>query len=267
MSAPLVLTSHTASFAEPASTVQDHERAEALLAEVQDCSDPDRRDELRRQAVVLTLDLADGVARRFRGRGMDVEDLVQVGRVALLKAAHAYRCGYGSSFAAYAVPTIAGEIKRHFRDNAWAVRPPRRLQELRAELVREEDHLRHLLLREPTEAELAQSLGLPSSDVRDAHACSRAYRAVSLDLPPGAGVPDVVDDEPGVDDLIADRDLLARALEGLSDRERLILRLRFVEEQTQSQIGVVLGVSQMQVSRLLAVILGKLRSDLLAPAA
>ena len=266
MSAPLVLT-HPASTAEPGWSDRDHERAEALLAEVQDCSDAERRAELRRQAVVLTLDLADGVARRFRGRGMDVEDLVQVGRVALLKAAHAYRCGCGSSFAAYAVPTIAGEIKRHFRDNAWAVRPPRRLQELRAELVHEEDHLRHRLLRDPTDAELAHSLGLTPADVRDAHACSRAYRAISLDLPPGAGVPDVVDHDPGVDDLIADRDLLARALEGLSDRERLILRLRFVEEQTQSEIGAVLGVSQMRVSRLLAVILGKLRSDLLAPAA
>jgi len=140
VSAPVFLTSHAASFAEPDWTVRDHERAEALLAEVQACSDPERRDELRRQAVVLTLDLADGVARRFSGRGMDVEDLVQVGRV-------------------------------------------------------------------------------------------------------------------------------ARALEGLSDRERLILGLRFVEEQTQSHSGTVLGVSQMQVSRLLAVILGRLRNDLLAPAA
>jgi RNA polymerase sigma-B factor len=244
-----------------------HERAEALLAEVERCSDAGRRAELRREAVVLTLDLADGVARRFRGRGMELDDLVQVGRVALLKAAHGYRCGCGSSFAAYAVPTISGEIKRHFRDHGWMVRPPRRMQDLRAELVREEDHLRQRLLRDPTEAELARSLGLPRSDVRDARACSLAYRAISLDVSPEVGAHDLVADDRRLDDLIADRDLLVRALEGLNDRERLIVRLRFVEEQTQSQIGVVLGVSQTQVSRLLAGILARLRNDLLVLAA
>ena len=246
---------------------QAHERAEALLTEVEGCADALRRAELRREAVVLTLDLADGVARRFRGRGTDYEDLVQVGRVALLKAAHGYRCGYGSSFAAYAVPTIAGEIKRHFRDHAWMVRPPRRMQELRAELIREEDRLRQSLLRDPTQAELARSLGLPRSDVRDAHECSRAYRAISLDVSSDVGAHDLVTHDPGIDDLVVDRDLLVRALEGLSDRERLIVRLRFVEERTQAEIGVVLGVSQMQVSRLLAGILRKLRNDLLELAA
>jgi RNA polymerase sigma-B factor len=246
---------------------RNHERAEALLAEVEHCSDAVRRAELRREAVVLTLDLADGVASRFRGRGTDYEDLVQVGRVALLKAVHGYRCGRGSSFAAYAIPTIAGEIKRHFRDHAWMVRPPRRMQELRAEVVREEDRLRQSLLRDPTQAELAMSLGLPRSDVRDAHACSRAYRAASLDASPDVDAHALVSYEPAIDDLIVDRDLLVRALEGLSDRERLIVRLRFVEDRTQAEIGVILGVSQMQVSRLLAGILRKLRNDLLEVAA
>ena len=246
---------------------QDHERAEALLAEVERCPDAERRAELRRQAVVLTLDLADGVARRFRGRGMDFEDLVQVGRVALLKAAHGYRCGCGSSFAAYAVPTISGEIKRHFRDHGWMVRPPRRMQELRAELVREEDQLRQRLLRDPTAGGARPESWV--APLRRA-GCARVFTGLSRDFPrrparrrcarPGQ-------DDPGLDDLIADRDLLVRALEGLSDRERLILRLRFVEEQTQSEIGAVLGVSQMQVSRLLAGILGRLRNDLLALAA
>jgi RNA polymerase sigma-B factor len=257
----------TGPFDDVGSTSPDHERAEALLAEVESCPDSRRRNELRSQAVVLTLDLADGVARRYRGRGMDVEDLVQVGRLALLKAAHGYRSGFGSSFASYAVPTISGEIKRHFRDHGWMVRPPRRMQELRAELVREEDQQRQSLLRDPTEAELASGLGLPRSDIRDAHACSRAYRAVSLDLPHGHGVHDLVSDDLGLDDLIADRDSLARALGRLSERERLIVRLRFVEERTQSQIGAVLGVSQMQVSRLLSAILAQLRDDLVLPAA
>jgi RNA polymerase sigma-B factor len=246
---------------------RDHDRAEALLAEVEHCSDAERRAELRREAVVLTLDLADAVARHFCGRGIDYEDLVQVGRVALLKAAHGYRCSYGCSFAAYAVPTISGEIKRHFRDHGWMVRPPRRMQELRAELIREEDRLRQTLLRDPTQAELARSLGLPRSDVRDAHACSRAYRAVSLDVSPDVAVHEPVTHAPGIDDLIADRDLLVRALDGLSDRERRIVRLRFVDEWTQAEIGVVLGVSQMQVSRLLAGIIERLRNELLELAA
>lgn len=269
MSGPTPVLTHeaVAAAARHGSVDRNHERAEALLAEVERCSDAERRAELRREAVVLTLDLADGVARRFRGRGIELEDLVQVGRVALLKAAHGYRCGCGGSFAAYAVPTISGEIKRHFRDHGWMIRPPRRMQELRAELLSEEDHLRQRLLRDPTEAELARSLGLPRSDVREAHACSRAYRAMSLDVPPDLGAHELVTDDPSLDDLIADRDLLVRALEGLNDRERLIVRLRFVEEQTQSQIGVALGVSQMQVSRLLAGILGKLRNDLLELAA
>ena len=267
MSGPTpVLTPATFPPARHDSAVQDHQRAEALLAEVQRCPDAERRAELRRQAVVLTLDLADGVARRFRGRGMEFDDLVQVGRVALLKAAHGYRCGCGSSFAAYAVPTISGEIKRHFRDHGWTIKPPRRMQELRAEVVCEEDQLRQRLLRDPTEAELARSLGLPRSDVRDARACSRAYHAISLDVLT-VGEHAFVADDPGPDDFIADRDLLVRALERLSDRERLILRLRFVEERTQSEIGVVLGVSQMHVSRLLAGILARLRNDLVVLAA
>ena len=269
MSGPTPLRTHdtAAAVVGHGSVDRNHQRAEALLAEVERCSDAERRADLRREAVLLTLDLADAVARHFRGRGTDYEDLVQVGRVALLKAAHGYRCGYGSSFAAYAVPTIAGEIKRHFRDHAWMVRPPRRLQELRAELIREEDRMRQTLLRDPTQAELARTLGLPCSEVRDAYQCSRAYRAMSLDVASDVGGHDLVTHDPGIDDLIVDRDLLVRALEGLSDRERLIVRLRFVEERTQAEIGVVLSVSQMQVSRLLAGILRRLRNDLLELAA
>jgi RNA polymerase sigma-B factor len=248
-------------------TNPDHARAEALLAEIEDCSDPSRCTEMRRQAVVLTLDLADTVARRYRGRGMDPEDLVQVGRMVLLKAAHGYRCGCGSSFAAYAVPTISGEIKRHFRDHGWMVRPPRRLQEVRADLAREEDLLRHALLRDPSEAELAESLGLAVGEVRAARACSQAYHAVPLDGPPGVASHEPASEGPGLDELIAGRDSLARALQRLSPRERVIVQLRFVEERTQSQIGDVLGVSQMQVSRLLSSILLQLRDDLVEGAA
>lgn len=251
--------------------VQTHgEQAERFLAEAAeaaDCDDLPRCERLRHEAIVLSLDLADSVALRYRGRGIDSEDLVQVGRMALVKAAHGYRQGVGSSFAAYAVPTIAGEIKRHFRDCGWAVRPPRRLQELRAQLAAEEDQLRHRLQREPSTSELASSLGLDAADVREARACAAAYRAVSLDLPSGEWAPlDVVDAQADHVENLTSRDALTQALGTLSDRERLIIRLRFVEERTQSEIGRTLGVSQMQVSRLLSGILTRLRADLGDPA-
>ncbi|SDP44094.1 RNA polymerase sigma-B factor [Pedococcus dokdonensis] len=240
----------------------DHLRAEALLAEVENCHDGRRRGELRRQAVVLTLDLVDGVARRYHGRGMERDDLVQVGRMALVKAANGYRCGHGSSFAAYAVPTISGEIKRHFRDQGWLVRPPRRLQELRAEVAGEQERLRHVLLREPTDAELALGLEVTTAQVREVHSSSMAYHGTPLDLTDGPGP---ASDERWFDDVVVDGDALRHALVGLSERDLLIVRLRFVEERTQSEIGAVLGVSQMQVSRLLASILHRLRTAMTGP--
>lgn len=244
-----------------------HERAESLLAQAQGCADTERAETLRREAVVLTLDLADSVAVRYRGRGIDADDLVQVGRMALVKAARGYRVGCGNSFAAYAVPTISGEIKRHFRDCGWAVRPPRRLQELRAQLAAEEDLLRHRLQREPSTGELARALGLEPGDVQEAQACSAAYRAVSLDAPVigGRDPIDVAEREGDHVEALARRDALAQAIASLSERERRIIRLRFVEERTQSEIGLALGVSQMQVSRLLTAILARLRHDLSDP--
>ena len=235
----------------------DHRRAELLLAEVEVCRDRCRRSELRQEAVVLTLDLVDGVARRYRGRGMEGDDLVQVGRMALVKAAHGYRCGQGSSFAAYAVPTISGEIKRHFRDQGWLVRPPRRLQELRSEAAVEQEHLRHRLLREPTDAELALSLGVSVDQVREVRTSSLAYEGVPLDSLDRSGAGKELRGA-CFDDGVAAGEALRGALDTLTDRELLIVRLRFVEEQTQSQIGAALGVSQMQVSRLLGAILARL---------
>lgn len=237
----------------------DHARAEELLAEVETCHDRWRRGELRREAVVLTLDLVDGVARRYHGRGMERDDLVQVGRMALVKAANGYRCGLGSSFAAYAVPTISGEIKRHFRDQGWLVRPPRRLQELRAEVAAEQERLRQVLLREPSDFELAQALDVTTEQVREVHSSSMAYHAMPLDLFDGPGL---AADDRWFDDVVVARDALRSALGDLSERDLLIIRLRFVEERTQSEIGEVLGVSQMQVSRLLASILQRLRDSM-----
>ena len=191
---------------------------------------------------------------------MEGDDLVQVGRMALIKAAHGYRCGHGGSFAAYAVPTISGEIKRHFRDHGWLVRPPRRLQELRAEVTTGQEVLRHSLNREPSDRELALSLGLGDDQVREVRHSSMGYNGVPLEALDGHGP--VVAEGHGswFDEVVVNRDALRSALDTLSERELLIVRLRFVEEQTQSEIGDVLGVSQMQVSRLLGAIMSRLRT-------
>ncbi len=243
-----------------------HEEAEHLLALAEASTDPRRRTRLQQEAVLLTLDLAEAVAHRYRGRGIDLEDLVQVGRMALVKAARGYRVGRGASFPAYAVPTISGEIKRYFRDSGWAVRPPRRLQEARAELGAREAELQQDLQREPSLREIADAMSLVPEDVREARACGAAYNAMSLDAPvPGTDSPLQLPAD-GADPYSAFdvHDALLQALGSLTERELKIVHLRFVEERTQAQIGEVLGVSQMQVSRLLAAILGRLREHLTA---
>lgn len=235
-------------------------RAEAVLARLQSTRDPAERRRLSDEVVLLTIGLADDVARRFAHRGLDSDDVRQVARVGLIKAVRHFRTGRGSGFAAYAVPTIAGEIKRHFRDVGWLVRPPRRLQELRVDVVLEEEQLRNRLGREPSVIEVASSLGRDPREVRAGRDCSAAFHGRSLDelVDSPAGLPGEVDPAEAVVSHYA----LLRALTDLSDRDRLILRLRFVEEWTQSRIGMELGVSQMQVSRLLNRILARLRMEL-----
>lgn len=239
-----------------------HELADELLAQAE-VSDPATADRLRQEAVLLTLDLPERVARRYRGRGIDSEDLVQVGRVALVKAARGYRVGCGNGFASYALPTILGEVKRHFRDCGWAVRPPRRLQEVRAQMSGQEDLLTQSLQRWPSAAELADALEVEVDEVHSARQSGAAYTATSLDLSADeGGVIDLVAAESADIDRLLRLRVVCQKVNRLSDRERLIVHLRFVEEKTQSEIGAVLGVSQMQVSRLLTGIIAKLRHEL-----
>lgn len=245
-----------------------HQLADQLLAQAESCDDTAMVGRLRQEAVLLTLDLPERVARRYRGRGIDTDDLVQVGRMALVKAAHGYRVGAGSGFASYALPTIFGEVKRHFRDTGWAVRPPRRLQEVRVQLIAEEDRLSQDLHRRPTTGELAEALAIDEEEVRSARQSGAAYTAVSLDVPTdeGGGLDVVAPESADVDRLLRLR-VVGQGLGRLNDRDRLIVHLRFVEERTQSEIGTVLGVSQMQVSRLLSSIIAGLRHDLVDVAA
>lgn len=226
--------------------------------------DEHRAARLRKEAVILCLDLADGLAHRYRGRGVELNDLQQVARTALVKAALGYRPGLGQGFAPYASVTISGELKRHFRDQGWSVRPPRRLQELRAHLSVREEELQHELHRSPTVPELADAMEVECDEVREAVVCSSAYRAVSLSAPNAFGTP-LGDHLPCPDDDFAALETSAALgclIAELNERDRQILSLRFVDELTQSEIGCRIGLSQMQVSRLLSSILERLRAGL-----
>jgi RNA polymerase sigma-B factor len=239
----------------------DHERAEDLLSGLVHERSPEHRRELEREVVTLTLDLADRAARRYRGRGLEYEDLRQVASLALLKAVRGYRPGRGPGFAAYAVPTISGELKRFFRDTGWAVRPPRRLQEARARLIRSEEVLRQDLQREPTRDELASAAGVDRDGLDETAEAASWFTTNSLDGvagEPAVDVPDVSDAYAALDR----SDALGRALDTLDDRELAIVRMRYVEERTQSDIGAAIGVSQMQVSRLLSSTLERLRTTM-----
>ncbi len=242
----------------------DPDGVESLLEAARAATDRAQRARLEQEAVLRTLHLAESVARRYYGRGIELDDLVQVARMALVKAVRRYRPGAGAGFTVYAVPTISGEIKRYFRDSGWTVRPPRRLQELRVALVEHEELLLHELRREPSLDDLAQAMTLPRSIVSEARLTSAAYRALSLDAPAPGGTSQLELPSPGADpyEALETHDALRRALARLTERERQIVRLRFVEECTQAQIGAALGVSQMQVSRLLVGILRTLRHEL-----
>jgi RNA polymerase sigma-B factor len=239
------------------------DRTELLLHEVDENQpvDSDTADAV----VLLNLGLADGIATRYLGRGIDRDDLVQVARLGLVKAVRRFRPGLGQSFAGFAAPTISGEIKRHFRDAGWMVRPPRRLQELGARIREAEKELEQDLHRRPRTDEVAERLGVDEAHVRAAREAASSFHALSLDLPAGpeqtaseVGPPEPDDPFAALDDAVWLRD----ALDGLTDRERMVLRLRFVDVLTQSDIAERIGVSQMQVSRILRSTLGRLRDRL-----
>lgn len=253
---------HSASPASAGETPRD--RTDRLLAQL--TADTPLREDIAQAVVLLNLGLADGIASRYLGRGIDREDLIQVARLGLVKAVRRFRPGLGQSFAGFAAPTISGEIKRHFRDTGWMVRPPRRLQELNARLREVEKELEQAMHRRPSTDELAAALGVDPGQVRAAREAASSFHALSLDVPSAPAQQGQVDgalsdpDDPFTS--IDDAAWLTSALADLSDRERLVLRLRFVEMLTQSQIARQIGVSQMQVSRILRATLTRLRATL-----
>jgi RNA polymerase sigma-B factor len=210
------------------------------------------------------LGVADAVAARHRYPGHDPEDLRQVARMGLVMAANRYEDAHGAGFAAYAVPTITGVIKHYVRDSSWAVRPPRQIQELRLEVNAARRQLSQELGHEPTDAELAQATGATAERVAEAQTANAALAAVPIhpadpdDGDSPRACPVLASVEHGYEQ-VETREELHRLLEGLTADERRLLALRFVEEMSQSEIAAVIGVSQMQVSRLLRRVLERVR--------
>jgi RNA polymerase sigma-B factor len=228
----------------------------------------ERRDPaLREELVGLHLPLVEYLARRFRNRGEPLEDLIQVGTIGLLKAIDRFDLEREVEFSTYATPTIVGELKRHFRDKGWAVRVPRRLQELNLSLNKVVAELSQEIGRSPTISEIAAKVRLSEEEVLEGLDTSNAYAVVSLDAPAGGEDTPTVSEHIGFEDesieALEYRAALGPLIAELPERERRILYLRFFRGMTQSQIAALLGISQMHVSRLLNRTLGVLRAGLL----
>ncbi|BCM72431.1 MULTISPECIES: RNA polymerase sigma factor SigF [Streptomyces] len=225
----------------------------------------------RNTLIEMNMSLVRFAAGRFRGRGDDMEDIVQTGMIGLIKAIDRFELARGVEFTSFALPYIVGEIKRFFRDTTWAVHVPRRLQELRVELAKAREELSSRLDRDPTVAELATLMNLSEDEVVEAQLASNGYNSASLDAAlTGDGPEDgeaVLADFIGVEEeglrLVEDFHALAPLMAELSDRDRQIIHLRFVEEATQAEIGERLGCSQMHVSRLIKRIITRLRQGML----
>src|SRR2546429_1891712 len=227
---------------------------------------PDRPT-LRGRAIEAWLPLAKHLAQRFHGRGEPLDDVVQIATVGLIKAIDRFDPEYGNDFAAYAVPTIVGEIKRHFRDRTWDIRVPRRLQELKLDINEATSTLSQRLGRSPTVSDIAEYLKRSEDEVIEGLEGARAYSAVSLQTLVGGGIDGTeLGDLFGVEDaelaLAEFRASLGPALDALSPREQRIIILRFFGNLTQTQIAERVGISQMHVSRLLAKSLATLRGQL-----
>ncbi len=244
------------------------ERSAALFEQLRGADHSDAAQESARDLLVhLHLPLVEHCARRFRNRGEPYEDLVQVGTIGLIKSIDRFDTDRGVEFSTYATPTIIGEIKRYFRDKGWAIRVPRRLQELRMQIATATGELTQSLGRSPTTRELAECIGCTVEEIIEGIESSHAYATLSLDAQDDGheGTSSMLD-VLGVDDAglehVEIRESIKPLLESLDPRDKKILLLRFFKNMTQSQIAEEIGVSQMHVSRLLNRILAQLRTSL-----
>src|SRR5437868_7728831 len=254
--------------AERDTAVPDRVRARMLFGELAELAPGEpRRQRIRDELVELHLPLVEYLARRFRNRGEWLDDLTQVATIGLIKSIDRFDLGRGVEIATYATATIVSGIKRHFKDKGWAVRVPRRLQELKLSLTKAIGDLAQREGRAPTVSELAAHLQMSEEEVLEGLESANAYSTVSLDAPDSGDedAPAVADSLGMVDDALEgleNRESLKPLLEKLPAREKRILLLRFFGNMTQSQLAAELGISQMHVSRLLARTLTQLREGL-----
>lgn len=226
-------------------------------------NDEDARDEL----ITMYLNLVKYLASRFRNRGEPIDDLIQVGTIGLIKAIDRFDTAREVEFTTYATPTIVGELKRHFRDKGWAIKVPRRLQELSFKVNRAVDALTQRLQRSPTIEEIAKELEVTTEEVLEAMETSEAYNFVSLESDRGDGsdsfsILEYIGKDDQLMSIVEDRTTLAAALKFLTPQEQRVLYLRFFEGLTQTEIARKLDISQMQVSRLLRKTLKVLRDNI-----
>lgn len=242
----------------------DKEKTRELFRRFKEEGDMDAREKL----VMSHLNLVRFIANKFKNRGEPIDDLIQVGYLGLLKAIDRFDPSRGLEFTTFATPTIMGEIKRHFRDKGWSVRVPRLLQELSAKVNQATDTLTSQLQRSPTIAEIADYLDATVDEVLEAMESSSAYSSVSLEAPSGADdddTPSVIDRYATEDSDLAftdDRIIIEEALASFSPRERDVIEMRFLKGMTQIEIAEKLGISQVQVSRLLRRTLKKIQDKI-----
>ena len=237
-----------------------------LLAELHATTDENEKKALRAEVVVLNMGVARAIAHRYRQRGLAEDDLVQVAYVGLVKAVNGFDPSHERDFLSSAVPTVTGEVKRHFRAFGWTVRPPRRVQELQGQIAKLSSEMTNRLGRSPKPSEVAAEIGLDVESVIEALAADGAFTPASLDVPVGedgaATLGDLMPDQDTDLESAEARVMLGPAVRSLAPRDRRILELRFFEGWTQEQIAQDIGVTQMQVSRLLSRILKDLRNHL-----
>lgn len=240
---------------------------DALFAQLRDPdTEESTRGRIRDELVEMHLPLVRHIAKRYSDRGEPVDDVIQAGTIGLINAVDRFEPDQGVAFSTYAVPTIIGAIRRHFRDATWSVKVPRRLQELRGRIDTAHDQLAQEIGRSPTVTEIAQRADLDAQDVLDALELAHAREMRPLD-PPSSDGSSIADRMGDLDASLADvedRATVDRLLKTLPERERMIVAMRFFDGMSQTQIAEQIGVSQMHVSRLLSQSLSRLRSEVLS---
>ncbi|WP_299929536.1 sigma-70 family RNA polymerase sigma factor [uncultured Nocardioides sp.] len=240
-------------------------RTDAIVSDLRDVRRQADAHELTRQLIETNAAVARSMASRYRNRGIDLDDLEQVALLGLTKAAQRFDPAAGHDFLSFAVPTIRGELRRHFRDSGWMVRPPRRVQDLQTRIAGAQEELEPRLGRSPRPSELAAHLGEDTSDVVEALAADGCFTPTSLDAPVADGSSSIGDLLGGEDRALAQTEakvILDPLMRGLTARDRRILQLRFFQEQTQQEIAESVGLTQAQVSRVLTRILADMRVGL-----